>query len=164
MKTTLKAIGVVMAACTLPLTGYAGHVMTLPELNAFLEGLRTEGLKNLEPLRKKIEKARGVFHATKCICFEDFGGDWYKELPGDSEQDKKQKRELKETFLREHKKISGESNKYLGLDSDEADRAKSDALNALFEVISRCGGNFSSTVTKIEYNADGEPISIEAID
>ena len=163
MKTTLKTIGAVAAACMLPIAGYAGRIMTLKELNAFLEGLRTEGLKNLEPLRKKIEKARGVFHATECICFEDSGGDCYKDLPKDSEQDKKQKRELRETFLREHKKIPDQSNSYLGLKSDEADQAKSDALIALDAVTSGCVGRFSSTVTKIEYNAGGEPISIEAI-
>lgn len=164
MKTFLKTIGIFTIACSLPLSGYAGRIMTLKELNAFLEGLRTEGLKNLEPLREKIEKARGVFHATECICFEDFGGDCYKDLPKDSEQDKKQKRELKETFLREHKEIPDQSNSYLGLNSDEADRVKSDALNALDAVTSGGVGRFLSTVTKIEYNADGEPVSIEAID
>ena len=164
MKTTFKTIGAVAAACMLPIAGYAGRIMTLKELNAFLEELRKEGLKNLEPSREKIEKTRGIFDATERICFEDFSGDWYKELPGDSEQDRKWKKELKETFLREHKKIPDKSNSYLGLNSDEADRVKSDALNALGAVTSGGVGRFSSTVTKIEYNADGEPISIEAID
>lgn len=162
MKTIFKAL-TIATACTLPIVGYAGRIMTLKELNAFLEELRAEGSNNLKPLSEKIEKTKDVFYAAERVYFEDFGGNWYKELPGDSEQDKKQKRELKETFLREHKKISGESNRYLGLDSDKADRAKSDALNAL-NALFKVGGNFSSTVTKIEYNADGEPISIEAID
>ncbi len=163
VETTSKTLTIV-AVCTLPITGYAGRAMTLKELNAFLEGLRTEGLKNLEPLCEKIEKTRGVFHATECMHFEDFGDDWYKDLPKDSEQDKKQKRELKETFLREHKEIPDQSNSYLGLNSDEADRVKSDALNALDAVTFGGVGRFLSTVTKIEYNADGEPVSIEAID
>ena len=163
MKNTFKTIGVVTAACAMPLTGYAGHVMILPELNAFLEDLRTEGLKNLEPLREKIDKTRGVFPAKVSTHFEDFNGDWYKELPEDSEGCKKYKREQRETFLKEHKKISGETNTYLGLNSDEADRVKSDALNALIEVDTRSIQSFPSTVTKIEYNADGEPISVEAL-
>ncbi len=156
MKTFLKTIGIFTIACSLPLSGYAGRIMTLKELNAFLEDLRAEGIKNLEPSREKIEKTKSVFGAEECACSEDFGGDLYKELPEDSEQDKKRKKELKETFLREHKKIPDQSNSYLGLNSGEADRVKIDALDAL-------PGGFSSTVTKIEYNTDGEPISIEAI-
>lgn len=90
MKINLKTIGVVATVCALPIASHADirHIstsMTLQELNQFLEDLRTEGLKNLEPLRTKIEKTRGVFTAATYEIFEDFSGEWYNERPEDEE-------------------------------------------------------------------------------
>ena len=163
MKTTFKTIGVVTAMQALSIASHADiqHISTsmmLPELNQFLENLRTESLKNLEPLREKIEKTRCVFTAQTYETFEDFSEDYYKELPADNEQDKKQKKKQKEIFLREHKPIPGEPNKFHGLLSSEADRAAHAARDALWKLPWE-----QSTVTEIKYNVDNEPISVEAL-
>ena len=163
MKTTFKTIGVVTAMQALSIASHADiqHISTsmmLPELNKFLENLRTEGLKNLEPLREKIEKTRCVFTAQTYETFEDFSEDYYKELPADNEQDKKQKKKRKEIFLKEHKPIPGKPNTYLELSSHEAYNVAGDARKALWKLPWE-----QSTVTEIKYNVDNEPISVEAL-
>ena len=109
MKNIFKTI-TIATAYALPIASHADirHIstsMTLQELNQFLEDLRTEGLKNLEPLRTKIEKTRGVFTAATSEIFEDFSGEWYNERPEDEEWLKKyeksvalQKRQRKGNF------------------------------------------------------------------
>ena len=143
MKTFLKTIGIFTIACSLPLSGYAGRVMTLKELNAFLEGLRAEGIKNLEPLREKIEKTRGVFKVQTYIGSKD--------LSHSSEEEK-------EIFLKEHDVIPSEEGIYLGLASPEASKARSDLDEALKKI-----DQGKSLITKVEYDGDKEPIAIEAM-
>ena len=167
MKMKIKTIGTIAVACALPIASHADshadiqHISTgmmLPELNRFLEDLHKQSLENLKPLQEIIKKTRCVFTAHMYGTFEDFSKDYYKELPTDNEQDKKWKKKRKEIFLREHKPVPGEPNRYLGLLSDEATEAANDAREALRKLSWE-----QPTITKIGYNADNEPILVEAL-
>ena len=163
MKNIFKTI-TIATAYALPIASHADirHIstsMTLQELNQFLEDLRMEGLKNLEPLRTKIEKTRAVFTAATSEIFEDFSGEWYNERPEDEEWLKKSKKKGKEKFLREHRPIPGKPNWFLGLLSpDEAQQAANEARSALWALPSE-----QQTITEIEYNTDNEPVTVKAL-
>ena len=86
--------------------------MTSEQLKAFPEDLRTEGVKNPEPFREKIEKTRQIFSARETETQEDFSGEWYRELSEDNEAYKEWGRESKAKFLREHKEIPGKPGCY----------------------------------------------------
>ena len=163
MKTTFKSVGIVTAMWALPIASHADrHIstdMTLPELNKFLENLRTEGSEKLKPLRAAIEKTRCVFTAQTYETFEDFSGEMYKDHPDDHEALKKWKKKQKEIFLKEHKPILGESNRFQGLFSDKEGKAKRKVAKALRRIDRRR----KLTITEIKYNVDNEPISVEAL-
>ena len=71
----VKTVCVIAVVCTLPFSGYAGRAMTSEQLKAFPEDLRTEGVKNPEPFREKIEKTRQIFSARETETQEDFSGE-----------------------------------------------------------------------------------------
>ena len=163
MKTTSKILAIA-AACALPIVGHADiqHIctsMTLQELNQLLEDLHTESLETLEPLLPKIAKTRRIFQAKTYETFEDFSDEWYKDKPDDTESIKKWKKKLKEIFLKEHKPILGESNRFQGFFSDKDGKAKRKVAKAFRRIDRRR----KLTITEVRYNENNEPISVEAL-